>query len=104
MARKPMVTRTIVTTKVTVLTLDTTTCEPGNVTVVIPRTYKDDEKMLKAVRPLVEIGDVKAVSIVSAEEVEELYGMSEQEFISNAKKLDKETRKMLEESNEIEEQ
>ena len=46
MARVPMVTRTINTTKVNVMCLDITAGEPCNRSVVVPRTYKDDEKLL----------------------------------------------------------
>lgn len=87
MARIPMVTRTIITTKVNVLCLDVETGEPCNYDVVVPRTYKDDEVLMKKVRPLIEAGSLKAVHIVDKEEIETLYGMSEQEFIENAKVL-----------------
>ena len=46
MARVPMVTRTIVTTKVNVMCLDTQKGEPFNESVTVPRTYKDDEVLL----------------------------------------------------------
>ncbi len=97
MARIPMVTRTITTTKVSVLCLDVQTVEPFNKEVILPRTFKDDKKLFKKVEELVNNDDVKAVHIVAKEEVETLYGMSEQEFIENAKVLDPETRKQIEE-------
>lgn len=96
MARKPMVTRTITTTKINVLCLDLVSCEPLNKDVVLPRTYKDDKKLFAKVEELVNDGSIKAVHIVDKEEVETLYGMSEQDFISNAVVLDPETRKELE--------
>ena len=97
MARIPMVTRTITTTKVSVLCLDVQSVEPFNKEVILPRTFKDDKKLFKKVEELVNNDDVKAVHIVAKEEVETLYGMSEQEFIENAKVLDPETRKQIEE-------
>ena len=97
MARIPMVTRTITTTKVSVLCLDVQTVEPFNKEVILPRTFKDDKKLFKKVEELVNNDDVRAVHIVAKEEVETLYGMSEQEFIENAKVLDPETRKQIEE-------
>lgn len=97
MARIPMVTRTITTTKVSVLCLDVQTVEPFNKEVILPRTFKDDKKLFMKVEELVNNDDVKAVHIVAKEEVETLYGMSEQEFIENAKVLDPETRKQIEE-------
>lgn len=101
MARKPMVTRTIVTTKVNVLCLDINSAEPFNKVVTLPRTYKDEKKLLKKVEEVVNTDEVKAVHIVDKEEVETLYGMTEQDFITNAVILDPTTRKELE--TEIEE-
>ena len=99
MARKPMVTRTMVTTKANVLCMDLTKAEPFNKEVVLPHTYKDAKKLLKAVEEVVNTDDVKAVHVVAKEEVETLYGMSEQDFISNAKVLDPKNRKALDNAN-----
>lgn len=96
MARKPMVTRTIITTKVTVLCLDVNSAEPFNKTVTLPRTYKDDKKLLKSVEEVINTDNVKAVHIVDKKEIETLYGMTEQDFINNAKILDPATRKEAE--------
>ena len=96
MARKPMVTRTIVTTKVNVLCLDINSAEPFNKVVTLPRTYKDDKKLLKKGEEVVNTDVVKAVHIVDKEEVETLYGMTEQDFITNATILDPTTRKEIE--------
>lgn len=98
MARKPMVTRTIITTKVIVLCLDVNSAEPFNETVTLPRTYKDEKKLLKSVEELINTDTVKAVHIVSKKEIETLYGMTEQDFINNAKILDPATRKEAEAS------
>ena len=87
MARVPMVTRTIIATKVNVMCLDVQAGEPCNSTVTVPRTYKDDEALMKKVRPLIETETLKAVHIVNKEEIETLYGMTEQEFIEHAKVL-----------------
>nr|DAT83929.1 MAG TPA: hypothetical protein [Caudoviricetes sp.] len=96
MARKPMVTRTIITTKVIVLCLDVNSAEPFNETVTLPRTYKDDKKLLKSVEEVINTDTVKAVHIVDKKEIETLYGMTEQDFINNAKILDPATRKEAE--------
>lgn len=104
MARKPMVTRTIVTTKVNVLCLDINSAEPFNKVVTLPRTYKDEKKLLKKVEEVVNTNDVKAVHVVNKEEVETLYGMTEQDFITNATILDPTTRKELEAETEETEQ
>lgn len=93
MARKPMVTRTIIITKVNVLCLDLQSAEPFNKVVTLPRTYKDDKKLLKKVEEVVNTDAVKPVHIVDKEEIETLYGMSEQNFIDHATILDPATRK-----------
>lgn len=100
MARKPMVTRTITTTRVNVLCLDIIKAEPFNKEVTLPRTYKDDKKLLKTVAEVIDNDSVKAVSIVDKVELETLYGMTEQEFINNAKVLDPEKRTVLETEDE----
>lgn len=87
MARVPMVTRTIVTTKANVMCLNVETGEPFNKSVVVPRTYKDKEELLKKVKPVIETETEKAVHVVDFEEIETLYGMTEQEFIEHAKIL-----------------
>lgn len=87
MARVPMVTRTIVATKANVMCLDVQAGEPCNKVVTVPRTYKDDEALMKKVRPLLETETLKAVHIVGKEEIETLYGMTEQDFIDHAEVL-----------------
>lgn len=87
MARTPMVTRTFVTTKAIIMCLDVEAGEPFNKEVTLPRTYKDEKALLKKVKPLVETDTIKAVHVVDTEEVETLYGMTEQEFIENARIL-----------------
>ena len=96
MARKRMVTRTIQTTKVNVLCMDTQTCEACNKDVVLPRTFNDKDKVLKAVKAVVDTPTFKAVDVVDVQTVETLYGMNEQKFINEAVVLDPETRKELE--------
>ena len=104
MARKPMVTRTIVTTKANVLCLDIQSTEPFNKVVILPRTYKDEKKLLKKVEEVVNTDDVKVAHVVDKEEVETLYGMTEQDFITNASILDPATRKEIEAETEETEQ
>lgn len=87
MARIPMVTRTITTTKANVLCLDLVSAEPFNEVVTLPRTYKDDKALMKQVSKVIDNDTRKAVHVVDKEEVETLYGMTEQEFINLAKQL-----------------
>lgn len=89
MARIPMVTRTITTTKVNVMCLDVEKGEPCNIYVTVPRTYKDDEILLKEAKRIIEIENpgVKTVYVVGKDIIETLYGMTEQEFMKYAKEL-----------------
>lgn len=96
MARKRMVTRTILTTKATVLCMDTESLKSEYKDVILPRTYKDEEKLFKAVKNAVDTDTFKAVKIEETSSVETLYGMDEQDFIDNAKILDPNTRKEIE--------
>ena len=87
MARVPMVTRTITTTKAIVMCVDVESGEPFNKEVTVPRTYKDSESLLKTVKPIIETESIKAVHIVDKTEIETLYGMTEQRFIEYASVL-----------------
>ena len=93
MARVPMVTRTITTTKAVVMCVNVEDAEPFNRVVTVPRSYKDKESLLKVVKPLIETETIKAVHIVDKTEIETLYGMSEQEFIEHASVLPERTAK-----------
>lgn len=97
MARTPMVTRTITTTRANVMCLDVQAGEPFNKEVTVPRTYKDNDSLLKTVKPLIETETIKAVHIVEKTEIETLYGMTEQEFIRHASVLPERTIKTAEE-------
>lgn len=94
--RKPMVTRTITSTKVQVLCADTTKAELFNKSVVVPRTFEDDEKLLKVLHKIIDNEKEVVVSIVGKDEQTALYGMSEEDFVANAVLLDEETRKPIE--------
>lgn len=85
MARQPQVTRTIITTKVKVLIVNTNDRTTSEKELVLPRTYKDEKALLKAIEKstTLEQGE-RVVSVIDAEELETLYGMSEQKFIENA--------------------
>ena len=93
MARVPMVTRTITTTKANILCVDLEAGEPFNKEVTVLRTYKDNDSLLKTVKPIIETETVKAVSVVDKTEIETLYGMTEQEFIVHATVLPERTAK-----------
>lgn len=84
---KNMVTRTILTTEVSVLCLDLIKYEPFNMDVTLPRTYKDEKTMMNKVSALIDNDERKAVHIVHSQVVETLYGMPEEEFIIAAEVL-----------------
>ena len=87
MARIPMVTRTIPTTVVSVFCVNTDDRTTFEQSITLPRTYKDDVKLMKAVEKVLEGEPIKAVSIIDSEVHETLYGMTEADFIKSAKVL-----------------
>lgn len=86
MARVPMITRTVVTTKATVLCVNIVAEETVTQVVEVPRTYTDDSKLLKAVKETLD-STLIPIKVISTETVETLYGMTEQNFIERAEKL-----------------
>ena len=95
MARKPMITRTLISTKATVMCLNVETAEPTTEVFELARTYKDNDKLMKSLKAQYETEDTKLVHIVDVTEVEKLYGMSETDFMLHAVELDPTTRKPL---------
>lgn len=88
MARQPQVTRTIITTKVKALCVNTKERTTNEKEFILPRTYKDETALLKALAKSTTLDECeRIVSVIDAEEVETLYGMSEQKFIENAEIL-----------------
>lgn len=86
MARTPMVTRNIKTTHLSVMCVNTERAEIENVDITLPRTYKSKKEMAKAIDKANLIPEpYKMVEIVDSFVEENIYGMTEQEFISNAK-------------------
>ena len=84
MARVPMVTRTIPTTVVNVFCVNTEDRSTFEQSITLPRTYKDEIKMMKAVEKVLDGEPIKAVSITGYEVQETLYGMTEADFIKAA--------------------
>lgn len=87
MPRLPQVTRTIPTTKATVLVLNIETGISEERVVSIPREYKKAKKLREAIEAVVNTDIEKLAHIKNTEIVETLYGMSEQKFIENAEVL-----------------
>lgn len=84
MARKPMVTRTIVTTEVTILGMDLINRMPVEQVVVLPRTYKDDKAILKVLAKDLDNETFKVTAVLDKVEQSAIYGMTEQDFIAMA--------------------
>lgn len=87
MAKMRMVTRTVKVTKVNVMCLDIEKGEAFNECATISGVFDNPEKLLKACKAALDTDTEKAVAIVEKKEIEQLYGMSEQEFINIAKLL-----------------
>ena len=87
MARIPMVTRTIKSTKANVLLMNISTKTPEEKEVIVPRTYEKDDKLVKAITTALHDDNLKVCAVLSTEVVETLYGMSEFDFIAHAEVL-----------------
>lgn len=84
MARPQMVTRTFTTTKAKLLSVKISTEETEIVEITLPRTYKDNNEILKVAQKNCDNEDTRYVHVISAETVETLYGMSEADFLKYA--------------------
>ena len=90
------ITRTIVGTKATVLTVDANTMTATKQEYIISGVFESNDKLLKSLKKMYEDG-VRVLSMVlSAEKIEELYGLDEEIFMQYAVKLDPKTRKPIE--------
>lgn len=100
--RKPMVTRTFVSTKVVAMCVDLANPkETFTESFIVPRTYATLDKLEKAVKKAYETESMKIVAIIDNSEVEELRGITEDDFIKNSIILDPETRKVVETKTEV---
>lgn len=101
MARERMVTRTIEVLEVSALCMDIVKVEPIVKTLELTGMGETtDDKLLKALKKVYETDTLKVVSINSTNKREELYGMTEIDFLKSAVRLDNETRKRLESTEE----
>lgn len=98
MAKVPMVTRTIKTTRAIVLCLDIDSGEPCNRAFTLPREQKNEKQILKAITPMLkDEPNIKPVHVVETIINEQLYGMPETDFLAHAAPITKSTE--LSESN-----
>ena len=94
--RKPMVTRTIISTQVIALCVNPQTAETFEQEFTLTGKIADKDKILKKVSKQYSTEDCTIVAIRELKEVNELYGMDEADFIKGAKILDPITRKEIE--------
>lgn len=88
MARIPMVTRTITLTKATVLCVNTEARTMEETTYTVNGFYDSDADLLKVLQKSNQTESTLLVQIVSRETFDQLYGMTEAEFIKLATKLE----------------
>ena len=82
MARVPVITRTITTTKVEMLAVNVDSKSTETVEVTLPRTYKDEQAMLKMANKRNENQSIKYVAVTGTPTVKsKRWGMTEEEFI-----------------------
>lgn len=94
--RKPMVTRTIISTSVTALCVNPQTAETFEQEFTLTGKIDDKDKVFKRASKLYNTDDCIIVAIRNLKEVNELYGMIEADFIKGANILDPVTRKVIE--------
>lgn len=94
--RKPMVTRTIYSTKVIALCVNPQTAETSEQEFTLIGKIADKDKVLKRLSKQYNTEDCTIVAIHELKEVNVLYGMDEADFIMGAKILNPATRKELE--------
>lgn len=94
--RKPMITRTIISTTVIALCVNPQNAETFEQEFTLTGKIADKDKALKIASKLYNTDDCILVAITSLKEVNELYGMNEEDFIKSAKILDPATRKAIE--------
>lgn len=87
MSRIRMVTRTITSTNATCLMVNTDDRSTFEQVVPMPNEYTDADKLLKDIQKLfsADVSPVHPVAIINTEVVTKLYGMTEQDFIKNAR-------------------
>ena len=84
--RRPTVTRTISTLNITVLGMDTVTCEPMTMTfpVYASEVPKDEAKLFNYIRMMYETDTFKISAITDKTAVRKTYAMSLSKFIEEA--------------------
>lgn len=95
MARKYPFTRTLFTQTADCLVFDKETAEPMNISVTLPNPIAEPAKLEKAVARLVNKDNIKLIEVVNTVVEEQLYGITAEDFMAHAVKLDPKTRKPI---------
>ena len=95
MARQYPFTRTITTQTVTALVFDKETAEASNTTTTLAEVITDPKKLDKAVDKALSKGNIKFIEVVDTQVEEQLYGITAEDFLAKAVKLDAKTRKPI---------
>ena len=87
--RKPSVTRTISTLNITVLGMDTVSCEPTTKTYPVYESEapKDEAKLFNYIRKMYETDTFKISAITEKTAVTKTYAMSLSKYISGAEEV-----------------
>lgn len=93
--RKPMVTRTIISTSVKALCVNPQTADTFEQDFILSGKTLEKDKALKKVSKLYNTDECTIVAIRELKEVNERYGMDESDFIVGAKILEPVTRKKI---------
>lgn len=87
--RRPSITRTINTLNITVLGMDTVTCEPMNETYPIYESEapKDEAKLFNYIRKMYETDTFKITAIIDKKAVTKTYTMPLAKYIEEAEEV-----------------
>lgn len=89
MAKQKFLTRTMKSTRASILCMDIETAEPMNETIVLAGTFKNENELLKTAKKHLENNRVKCVAVAASQVETALYKMSEDFFLANAEKVEK---------------
>ena len=92
--RKPMITRTLISTVATLLVADTISAELLNKEYFISKKQEDDKKIIKMFNAENADSNLVAVQVVKKEYREELRGMTEEEFYLHSVPVERNTNKV----------
>lgn len=93
--REKMVTRTIISSRVEMVSLNLETMQPNIGSIELPIDTEDENLLLKVAKKGYETDTTKIVSVKYLEKREKLYGMTENDFLYYSVELDPTTRKPL---------